>query len=275
MDIVETQSGNIPRLGLGTWQLSGDACSEIVSHAIDVGYRHIDTAAMYDNEMAVGEGIRAASVDRSELFVTTKVWFDRIDDGDLQRSAEESLARLRLDFVDLLLIHWPNPDIPLENSIRALCDAKSSGLAQAIGVSNFPSLHLRRAVSLATEPIVCDQVEYHPYLTQKSVLAACRAHGMAMTAYAPVAKGKVADDPVIRDIADMRGLTPGQVTIAWLMGQDNVVAIPKTASRSRLVENLAGSKVILTDTEMARISALGSPSGRMVNLNFAPQWDPD
>jgi len=275
VNVVETKSCAIPKLGLGTWQLSGETCRHIVARALDAGYRHIDTAAMYGNEVDVGNGLRAASLDRDDIFVTTKVWNDRIDDGDLQASASESLERLGLDQVDLLLIHWPNPEIPLKNSIRALCDAKAKGLARNIGVSNFPSALLREAIGLATEPIVCNQVEYHPYLTQNTLLGVCRDHDMALTAYAPIAKGRVVDDPVIGDIAEKRGLTPTQVTLAWLTGQDNVVAIPKTANPERLVENLAGASVCLDADEMARISALGSASGRTVNLAFAPQWDID
>lgn len=275
MNVVETKSCTIPNLGLGTWQLSGETCRHIVARALEAGYRHIDTAAMYGNEVDVGNGLRAASIDRDDVFVTTKVWNDRIDDGDLQASAAESLERLGLDHVDLLLIHWPNSEIPLENSIRALCDAKARGLARSIGVSNFPSVLLREALGLATEPIVCNQVEYHPYLTQNTLLGVCRDHSMALTAYAPIAKGRVVDDPTICDIAAKRGLTPTQVTLAWLTGQDNVVAIPKTANPERLVENLAGASATLDEDEMARISALGSPEGRTVNLAFAPQWDLD
>lgn len=273
MICVETASGSIPKLGVGTWQLTGEACSSLVSQALDVGYRHIDTAVMYGNEEAVGEGLKTASVDRDDVFVTTKVWFDQIGEGDLQRSAESSLKRLNLDYVDLLLIHWPNPEIPLTESIRALCDAKSSGLARGIGVSNFPSALLDLALELAAEPLICNQVEYHPFLTQKTLLAACRKNNMAMTAYAPIAKGTVADDPVIREIANDHDVTPAQIAIAWLYGQENVVAIPKTASRERLIENMAASEISLSPSEMDRISALGSPSGRMVNAGFAPQWD--
>lgn len=273
MICVETASGSIPKLGVGTWQLTGEACSSLVSQALDVGYRHIDTAVMYGNEEAVGEGLKSASVDRGDVFVTTKVWFDQIGEGDLQRSAESSLKRLNLDYVDLLLIHWPNPEIPLTESIRALCDAKSRGLARGIGVSNFPSDLLALALELAEEPLICNQVEYHPFLSQNTLLAACRKNNMAMTAYAPVAKGTVADDPVIREIANDHDVTPAQVAIAWLYGQDNVVAIPKTASRERLIENMAASELSLSAAEMDRISALGSPSGRMVNAGFAPQWD--
>ncbi len=273
MTVVKTRSGDIPKLGLGTWQLSGDHCRDTVVRAIDVGYRHIDTAAMYGNEEAVGEGLKAAAADRDEIFVTTKVWHDRIADGDLQRSAEESLDKLGLESVDLLLIHWPNPAIPLEESIAALCDAKARGLARSIGVSNFSSTLIDQAVDLATEPIVCDQVEYHPYLTQRTVLATCRRHSMALTAYCPIAKGRVLDDPVIGRIAARHNVTPTQVTLAWLLAQDSVVAIPKTGSPERLVENHAAQSIFLTSEELVEIAALGSPQGRMVDFDFSPTWD--
>jgi len=275
VDDIETSSVRIPKLGLGTWRLTGETCSRIVAQALRLGYRHVDTAAMYDNEAAVGEGIRAASLERADVFVTTKVWQDDIDDGDLQKSAEASLERLGLDHVDLLLVHWPNPRIPLARTVRALCDAKARGLTRAIGVSNFPSALLEEAVALASQPIACNQVEYHPFLTQKSVLTACRKHGMAMSAYVPLARGRVLEDKTLQEIGAARGVSPAQIAIAWAVGQDHVAAIPKTASAARLEENLAGSKIVLSDDEMARISALGSPSGRIVDLDFAPQWDVD
>lgn len=272
---ITTAAGSIPKLGVGTWRLSGEACKDLVAAAIGLGYRHVDTAAMYDNEDEVGAGLRASGVDRSEIFLTTKVWSDNIGDGDLQRSAERSLQRLGVDQVDLLLIHWPNPAIAIEESIRALCEVKERGLTRAIGVSNFPSALLDRATALATEPLMCNQVEYHPYLTQKTVLAACRNHDMAVTAYCPIARGKVNDDPVIKAIADRLGATPVQVTLAWLLGQDKVAAIPKTAKVERLAENLAAVDLDLSDEEMAQISALGSPSGRMVEVGSPPRWDPE
>jgi diketogulonate reductase-like aldo/keto reductase len=180
MHNVNANGAAIPALGLGTWTLKGDHCAEIVSHALSVGYRHVDTAAAYDNETAVGSGLRASGLARSDIFVTTKVWWTDLAPADLMHSAESSLKRLGLDQVDLLLIHWPNPKIPLEGSIKALNDAKRSGLASHIGVSNFTTTLLSQVIPLSDAPLVANQVEYHPYLDQKKVRRACRDAGMAM-----------------------------------------------------------------------------------------------
>ena len=273
MKVCNTKAGPIPKLGLGTWRLAGEECTSVVDTALKLGYRHLDTAAMYQNEAEVGEGLRASGIARSEVFVTTKVWYDRIGDGDLQASAEESLQRLGLDHVDLLLIHWPNPAIPLEDSIGALCDTVRRGYTRAIGVSNFSSAMIETSAALSSEPLMCNQVEYHPYLTQKKVLAACRNHGMAVTAYAPIARGKVLDDPVISGIAERLGVSATQVTLAWLMGQDDVIAVPKSGNAERLADNLAAVDLELDADDRAAIDALGSPQGRMVDLGTVSDWD--
>ena len=273
MKVCNTKAGPIPKLGLGTWRLAGEECTSVVDTALKLGYRHLDTAAMYQNEAEVGEGLRASGVARSEVFVTTKVWYDRIGDGDLQASAEESLQRLGLDHVDLLLIHWPNPAIPLEDSIGALCDTVRRGYTRAIGVSNFSSAMIETSAALSSEPLMCNQVEYHPYLTQKKVLAACRDHGMAVTAYAPIARGKVLDDPVISGIAERLGVSATQVTLAWLMGQDDVIAVPKSGNAERLADNLAAVDLELEADDREAINALGSPQGRMVDLGTVSDWD--
>jgi len=263
----------IPALGLGTWRLAGAECADIVARALGLGYRHVDTAEMYGNEREVGEGLKASGVPRADVFVTTKVWHEHLEPRALWAAAEASLERLGLDFVDLYLIHWPNPAVPLELTMDALCEVRRRGWAKAIGVANFPSALLDRAVALSTEPLAANQVEYHPFLSQAPVLEACREHGMALTAYCPIAKGKVAEAPAIREIAAARGLTPAQVALAWLVGQRNVAAIPKTATPARLAENLAAADVVLGEAEMARIAALGSPAGRLVSPTFAPDWD--
>lgn len=264
----------MPRLGLGTWQLSGETCTSIVTEALKLGYRHVDTAAMYGNEKEVGAGIRASGLPRRELFITTKVWPDNLGAGDLQASAEASLKRLDLAAVDLLLIHWPNGNIPLAESIGALCATQRAGLTKAIGVSNFPGALMDEAVSLASEPLVCNQVEFHPFLSQDTVYAACRRHGMILTAYAPVARGRVNEETTITGIAKRLNASAGQVSLAWLFSKAGVAAIPKTASPNRLAENLAALDLTLTDADCRAIDGLGSASGRMVNTTFAPAWDP-
>ncbi len=182
--LVHANGAAIPAIGLGTWTLRDGACAEAVQEAIAMGYRHIDTAAMYDNEEAVGAGIRASRFPREEVFVTTKVWHDSLAPGDLERSAEASLKGLRLDADDLLLIRWPNLAIPLRGSIEALCRVKRTGLARHIGVANFTVALLEEAGALAGEPLVANQCEYHPYLDQTPVLTACRRHGLALTSIA-------------------------------------------------------------------------------------------
>lgn len=263
----------MPAIGLGTWDLRGAECVKVVGEAIGLGYRHIDTAAMYANEREVGEGIRASAIPRGELFVTTKVWPTDLAPKDLLKSAEASLGKLGLDHVDLFLIHWPSRTVPLAQSIDALCEVKRRGWARAIGVANFTVAMIDEAAARAVEPLACNQVEYHPYLSQKRVLEACRRHGMALTAYCPVARGAVADDPVLKAIAAAHGRTPSQVALRWLIQQPGVAAIPKTARRERLIENLGAAEFSLTDAEMARISGLARPDGRLIEEDHAPVWD--
>jgi diketogulonate reductase-like aldo/keto reductase len=271
--LVEANGASIPALGLGTFRLEGEHCSEIVAHAISVGYRHVDTAKMYGNEDAVGEGLKASGIDRNEVFVTTKVWWEDIAPGHLERSAEASLKRLGLSDVDLLLIHWPNAAVPLRDSIGALCNVRRRGLARHVGISNHPSAMLREAVSLATEPLVCDQVEYHPYLAQSAVLAAARENGMALTSYCPLGKGTLLDDPTITGIAEAHGRTPAQVVLRWHVQQPGVVAIPKSGTPSRVEANLDVFDFTLSDDEMSTLSGLARPNGRVIDPGFAPKWD--
>jgi diketogulonate reductase-like aldo/keto reductase len=273
MRTIQAGGASIPVLGFGTFQMAGDDVVRMVSHALEVGYRHIDTAQGYRNEAEVGEGIRRSSVSRDDVFVTTKVTPRRFAPGDLQASVEESLAALQLDSVDLVLLHWPNPDVPLADTLGALSDVRKRGLTRHVGVSNFPSGLLDEAVATSDVPLVTNQVEYHPYLSQRAVLDAVRRHGMALTAYSPLAQGAVLDDEVLTEIAEGHGVTTGQVALAWLLAQDNVLAIPKTASEQRAEENLAALEVTLSDEEVQRISGLARPDGRVIDPDFAPQWD--
>ena len=270
---IDANGARIPALGLGTWTLEGEGCAKAVAHALACGYRHIDTATMYGNEAAVGEGLRASGVARDEVFVTTKVWMDQIRDGDLQRSAEASLKRLGLARVDLLLIHWPNPDIALKDSIRALCDAKRRGLAAHVGVSNFPVAMLDEAVALASEKLCANQVEYHPRLDQGRMLAACRKHGMALTSYCPLGRGDLVNDASVARIAKAHGRTPAQIVLRWHVQQQGVAAIPKSGTPAHIEANFQIFDFVLADAEMAALSGLGSAAGRMVTPAFAPKWD--
>ncbi|WP_342637465.1 aldo/keto reductase [Rhizobium jaguaris] len=239
MHNVIVNGAAIPVIGLGTYTLKGEVCSELIAHALSLGYRHVDTASIYDNEGAVGEGLRFSGVPRDEVFVITKVWYSDIAPGDLERSAEESLRRLGLNAVDLLLIHWPHPEIPLAGSIKALNAVRDSGMAQYIGGSNFPTGLLSDAACLSNAPLVANQVEYYPYLDQTRVHAACRAAGMAMVAYSPLGRGgTLLEEAVIREAAKLHLKSPVQIVLRWHVQQAGVVAIPRTERKERLAENI-------------------------------------
>jgi diketogulonate reductase-like aldo/keto reductase len=271
--LVESHGAKIPAIGLGTWQLSGETCTRAVIAALECGYRHVDTAKMYGNEAEVGEGLRNGGVPRDEVFVTTKVWRDDLSDGDLQRSAEGSLKRLGLDKLDLLLIHWPNRDIPLQESIKALCETRARGLTRHIGVSNFPVALLEQALAVATEPIVTNQCEYHPWLDQTKVLAACRKHGIAFTSYCPLGRGEGPRDPAIKKIAEAHGKTPSQVLLRWHIQQPDVIAIPRSGTPGHIRENVGITDFELTPDEMRAISGMARKDGRIVDFDWAPDWD--
>ncbi len=265
----------IPSLGLGTFRLTGASAVDSISTALSLGYRHLDTAAMYENEAEVGAGLRASGVARNEVFITTKVWTTDIAPGDLQASAQASLERLKLDQVDLLLIHWPNKSIPLAGSIEALCDAKRRGYARNIGVANFPSDMLDDAVRLAAkhgEKIATNQCEYHPRLSQAKVLEACRKHGVAFVSYCPLGQGRMADEDAIAPIAKKHGKTISQIVLRWHV-QQGVCAIPKAASAGHQRDNLDIFSFTLPDDDMRAISALARHDGRLVKPGFGPEWD--
>lgn len=272
METVEANGARIPILGLGTWDLRGRTCVEMVSEALQLGYRHIDTATAYGNEEQVGEGLLASGVKRADVHVTTKVWHDSLHAADFRRSAEASLQRLGLDHIDLLLIHWPNRSVPLKETIGALCKAKRDRLTRHIGVSNFTVELIGEAVKLADEPLVMNQIELHPFLDQSKVIAACRRHGLAVTAYSPIARGKGAGDKLLEKIGAAHGKTWAQVCLRWLI-QQKIIAIPRTSKPERLKENLDVFDFALSPQEMAAISALGSKKGRIVDMAWAPAWD--
>jgi len=272
MHVVEANGARIPAIGLGTSELRGRTCARIVEQALKLGYRHIDTAQSYENEREVGEGLRSSGVRRDEMFVTTKVWTTHFAPHDLERSTKESLVKLRLHEVDLLLLHWPNPQVPLEETLGALAHVKQIGLAKHIGVSNFTVALIEQAVKTCAEPLVCDQVEYHPYLDQTKVREACVRNGMTLVAYSPVAKGRVRNDETLREIGRVHGKTAAQVSLRWLV-QQNLCAIPRTSRIERLSENLDIFDFELSDDEMAQIFALGIANSRLTDFGFAPKWD--
>src|SRR6202012_2743089 len=229
---IEANGAKIPAIGLGTWELRGRSCARLVEQALRLGYRHLDTAQVYENEREVGEGLRASGVKRDDVFVTTKVWTTHFAPPELERSTKESLSKLHLSEVDLLLLHWPNPRVPLSETLGALAHVKQLGLARHIGVSNFTVALIEEAVAACPEPLVCDQVEFHPYLDQAKVKDACARHGMALVAYSPVARGRIKNDPTLARIAERYGKSAAQVCLRWLV-QQNVCAIPRTSRIER------------------------------------------
>jgi diketogulonate reductase-like aldo/keto reductase len=272
--LVEANGAKIPLLGLGTWDLRGRTCARLVEQALRLGYRHVDTAEMYDNEKEVGEGVRASGVPRGEFFLTTKIWPSHFAPRELARAARDCLVRLRLNEVDLLLLHWPNPQVPPAETLGALCKVKRDGLARHIGVSNFTVALIEEAVRHSSEPLVCDQIECHPFLDQSKVIGACRKHGMAVVAYSPIARGDARNDAVLKRIGAAHGKTATQVCLRFLV-QHGIVVIPRTSKLERLSENAAIFEFKLSDPEMAEIAALAHGDGRIVDWAYSgrAQWD--
>jgi 2,5-diketo-D-gluconate reductase B len=272
MQMIEANGASIPALGLGTWQLNDRVGARIVEQALRLGYRHIDAALIYGNEKEVGEGLRASGVKREEIFVTTKVPHTELTPPALERAVKQSLANLRLSDVNLLLIHWPNAQIPLAETIGAMCKVKKEGYARHIGVSNFTVALVEEAVKLSSEPIVTNQIEWHPYLDESVVQAACKKHGIAVTAYCPIARGRAVGDELLTKIGQKYGKSAGQVSLRWLI-QKGAIVIPRTSKVERLTENMTIFDFALSPADMAEIDALAKPAGRVVKVGWAPNWD--
>jgi diketogulonate reductase-like aldo/keto reductase len=272
MDVIENGGARIPILGFGTMTLREDVCVQLVEASLKLGYRHLDTAQMYGNEREVGSGMRGSGLKREDIFLTTKVWFTRLAAGDFERSVDESLQRLALPWVDLLMIHWPNTQVPLSESIASLCKMKKAGLTKHIGVANFNIALIEQAVKLASEPIAVLQIETHPYLDQSKVIAAARRHGMAVVGYCPLARGKVPADPTLQQIGKAHGKTPAQVALRFLE-QQQIIPIPRTSKRERLAENLGSLDFKLSEAETAETARLKRPDSRIVSPPQAPKWD--
>lgn len=264
----------IPAIGFGTSPMTGGLSAETVAAALAAGYRHIDTARKYGTERAVGEAIRASGVPRGDIFLTTKVSHENLRPADFARSVDDSLAALGVDYVDLLLVHWPNPEIALAETMPALAKAKRDGLARHIGVANFTVGLVDQAIALCPEPLVALQAEYHPYLDQTKLLAAARARGLVYVAYCPLARGRMFTDSVLLDIAKAHGRSVAQVALRWLL-QQQVASIPFSSSPQRIADNLAVFDFVLSEDDMRRIAALKRPDGRIANpLGRVPGgWD--
>jgi 2,5-diketo-D-gluconate reductase B len=271
--VIECNGARMPVFGMGTWALRDATAERMVTDALALGVRHIDTARMYGNERQVGAGIRASNVPRSEIFLTTKILPRELKADDARRAAADSLANLDVGYIDLLLIHWPNADVPLRETLGVFAELKRSGAVKHIGVSNFTAAMVDDAVALCDEPLVTNQVEFHPYLDQTKVLAACRRHGLSLTAYSPLAQGKVTGDPVLESIGVGHEKSAGQVALRWLVQHDGVAVIPRSSRRERLAENAAIFDFSLSNDEMQRVSSLARGDGRLTRSSFAPRWD--
>jgi diketogulonate reductase-like aldo/keto reductase len=274
MFTVSANGANIPALGFGTFRMPDEDVARVLPQALKLGFRHVDTAQIYKNEAAVGEVLAGSGIPRADIFLTTKVWVDRVGRQDFIASVDESLAKLKTDYVDLLLLHWPQSEMPLADRIGALNDLVKAGKVKHIGVSNFSVALMAEAVKLSNAPIANNQIEYHPYLDQTKVIEAARKDGISITAYYLMADGKVPQDEVLKDIGARHGKTAAQVALRWAAQQKDVIALSKTATENRLSENFAIFDFALTEAEMQAIHALARPDGRIVNPgHLAPAWD--
>ncbi len=274
MQTVNANGANIPALGFGTFRMPEDDVHRILPQALKLGFRHVDTAQIYKNEAAVGDAIASSGVARGDIFLTTKVWVDQYKHDDFIRSVDESLKKLKTDYVDLLLLHWPKSDVPLAERIGALNEVRNAGKVRNIGISNFNVALMDESVKLSDAPIANNQIEYHPYIDQTKVIEAARKHGISITAYYLMADGKVPNDEVLKEIGSKHNKTAAQIALRWAVQQPDIIALSKTATESRLSENFDIFDFELSDEEMKAIFALAKKDGRIVNPgHLAPEWD--
>ena len=267
---------NIPVLGLGTWQSTGQDCVDVVSQALKMGYEHIDTAQAYGNEKEVGQGIKQSGVSRDKFFLTTKIFPDdmKFEPEKLIAAAKRSLADLDTDYVDLLLLHWPDDRVPLSKTIPALCELQKQGLTRHIGVSNFNIANIIEAEKYADVPIVVNQVEFHPFIKQKTLQTFLNNHHILLEAYSPLARGDVFDNEIIKEIADKHNVTPAQISLACILADKHRIAIPKTSNPDHLQGNLDAIKVQLSADDIEKISSLARADGRKIkHPDYSPEWD--
>lgn len=267
---------NIPVLGLGTWQSTGQDCVAVVKKALEMGYEHIDTAQAYDNEKEVGQGIKQSGVARDKFFLTTKIFPDdmKFQPEKLAEAAKRSLENLDTDYVDLLLLHWPDDRVPLSETIPALCELQKQGLTRHIGVSNFNIADIIEAEKYADVPIVVNQVEFHPFIKQNTLQTFLNNHHILLEAYSPLARGDVFDNDIIKEIADKHNVTPAQISLAWILSDKHRVAIPKTSNPDHLQGNLDAIKVELSADELDKLGSLARSDGRKIeHPDYSPVWD--
>lgn len=270
MKLIKLPQVDIPGLGFGTWPLKGIPCRESVTDALSIGYRHIDTAQMYENEEEVGQGIKNAGIPRDQIFLTTKIWWTNLSHQGVIETTNQSLRKLDTDYIDLLLIHWPNKEIALAETLDAMQEMQMQSKIKHIGISNFTPALLKQALNLS--PIICNQVEYHPFLSQQKLLTICEEQNLLLTAYSPIAHGKVKEDATLQEIGQKHGKTPVQVTLRWLMQQKNVAAIPKASSHEHRLSNLEIVDFELSSEEMNKIFSLANGS-RLINPSWSHDWD--
>lgn len=266
------QGETIPSLGLGTFELTGPEGEAAIRTAIELGYRQIDTAIRYGNELEVGRAIRESGVPRRELFVTSKIWFNDLAPETVSRRVDEILERLGFDYVDLLLVHWPTKDVPLGETLAAFAEAKAKGKTRLIGVSNFTVALLDEALDVHKAELFCNQVEYHPFLSQQKLLDRMNRAGMLLNAYQPIARGKVFGSDLLNDLGRKYGKSAGQVTLRWLIQQDNVGAIPRSAKPENMKSNRDIFDFELSQHDMAAIHALARGE-RYSRFDWEPEWD--
>lgn len=269
MPYYEIDGDRVPILGLGTWQLAGANCQRTVRSALDWGYRHIDTAPAYDNEADVGEAILNSPLDRRELWITTKIWRDDLRYQDAVTSIHRSIDRLACDYLDLVLIHWPNDEVPLSETLLAMKEMRSEGFVRHLGVSNFTPSQVEEARHLA--PVTCNQIECHLFLQQHAMHRQLRRLGMLMTAYSPLARGRVEDEDAVERLAAKHGATPEQIAIAWQVRREGVMVIPKASSDEHLRQNLTALDLELDVEDLETISSLDRGE-RIIDPDFAPSW---
>jgi len=272
MDHLQTQGISLPRLGLGTFRLQGDACRAAVESALSLGYRHIDTAEMYGNEEAIGAALAASGVARKDLHVTTKVWHENLAPNAIRRAFDASLNKLRLDHIDLYLVHWPSRQMDLPAVFETLMALKEQGRARAIGVANFTTYLLKIVVEEIRAPIACNQVEYHVMLDQTPLRNYLATKSIPLVAYCPLAQGRVASNETLAAIGRKHDASAAQVALKWLLGQEGVAAIPKASRAESQKANLGALDVRLDDEDRRMIAGLPKDK-RCVNPGFAPGWD--
>jgi len=268
MLFVDIQGARMPALGLGTWKLSGAACEATVRRALDIGYRHIDTAEMYGNEAEIGRAVAASGLDRESLFITTKIWTDHLRAKDVGPAADASLRKLKTDYVDLLLIHWPNASVPMGETLGAMMKLKQAGKAKAIGVSNFSVEQMDEALNRHNAPIACNQVEYHLMLNQGPILDFARRHKIGVTAYCPLSRGRLVDDRTLAAIGAKHGKSAAQVALRWLVQQQGVAAIPKATGEANLRANLAIFDFALDKADADQLDRLTGSNSRVIPLDW-------